>query len=255
MTDTQSYEFTPEQIAEQKQQLRAEGIAVAEMVEVDRRFYTQATAVFVDTHEFTTGIETNGYFAPPTDNQELRFQLATKSFPKSVTFGTENEDDSRDPKIFTAVSINSNASVAHGRGTCDFDAEVRAGMVAGEANKGQDIPVVGGVIIYDENTACNALAAQTEVLDAAGVQTAYSKGATYNPYEKGKTPTVEHRFVRQAYGMPWIVSPLIGDATPTYSQQGDDPELEAALAGVNYDSLRFLVTQELYDLTLAQQTR
>jgi hypothetical protein len=250
---TESHQFTAAQIDAQKDQLRAEGIEVADMVEVDQRFYAKAMAVFAKT--YSAAVLTNGCFDPSIE-PDKRGDQAIIWFPQAVAFGTRrNEDGSPKTDTFTALAINSNESVANGPSqTCNYDAKVRAGVLVAETNWLYEVPIVQAVVVYADNTACNALAAQKAVLDAAGIKIAgYSKSANYNP-NNPETFTLERKLMDE-WGIPLITSPIYGTPNSTYPQTGDRPELEAALAGVNYDSLRFLVTKELYDLTVAAQER
>ena len=247
MTDAQSYEFPPEEIARQIEQLRAEGIEVADLVEVSPGRYIRAIAVLAKT--YSAAVLTNGYFDPSIE-PDKRGDQAIKWFPQAVAFGTRrNEDGSPKTNTFTALSINSNASVANGPSqTCNYDANVRAGVLVAETNWLYEVPIVQAVVVYADNTACNALAAQKAVLDAAGIQIAgYSKGANYDP-NNPETFTLERELMDE-WGIPLITSPIYGTPNPTYPQTGDRHELNAALAGtINPDSLRFLVTPELQAL-------
>jgi hypothetical protein len=197
---------------------------------------------------------TNGYFDLSTE-AEKRLTQATESFPKAVACGTKNADGSDNLYTFTALAINSNASVANGPSkTCNYDATVRAGYVVAQTNALRDTPIVQTVVVYDDNTACNALAAQIKLLDYVGIHlSGYSKGENYDP-NNPKTFTLERELMDQL-GIPLITSPVYGAPNPTYDQLNDRSELDAAKGSSKYDSLRFLVTQELYDLTLAQQSR
>jgi hypothetical protein len=249
MTDAQSYEFPPEEIARQIEQLRDEGVQVADMVEVDQRFYAKAMAVFAKT--YSAAVLTNGYFDLDLSTElEKRRNQATLWFPQAVAFGTRrNEDGSPKTDTFTALSINSNASVANGPSqTCNCDAKVRAGVLVAETNWLYADPIVQAVVVYADKTACNALAVQKAVLDAAGIQIAgYSKGANYDP-NNPETFTLERELMDE-WDIPLITSPIYGTPNPTYPQTDDRPELEAALAGtINLDSLRFLVTPGLQAL-------
>jgi hypothetical protein len=246
---TESHQFTAAQIDAQKEQLRAEGIQVADLVEVGVGLYIRAIAVLAET--YSAAVLTNGYFDLDLSTElEKRRNQATLWFPQAVAFGTKrNEDGSLKTDTFTALSINSNASVANGPSqTCNYDATVRAGVLVGETNWLYEVPIVQAVVVYDDNTACNALAAQKAVLDAAGIKIAgYSKGANYDP-NNPETFTLERQLMDE-WGIPLITSPIYGTPNPTYLQTGDRPELEAALAGtINPDSLRFLVTPELQAL-------
>ncbi|MBM3602538.1 MAG: hypothetical protein FJX22_01990 [Alphaproteobacteria bacterium] len=219
------------------------------MVEVEQAIYILAMAELAKT--YSAAVLTNGYFDLSPD-QEKRRNQATLWFPSAVAFGMKNVDGSRKPDTFAVLSINSNASVAKGPSeTCNYDATVRAGYVVAQTNSLRDKPIVQAVVVYNNNTACNALAAQVKLLEHVGIQIAgYSKGANYAP--KDGEFTLEHAYTKEQR-IPWIVSPIVGTANPTYPQTGDRSELEAALAGVNYDSLRFLVTKELYDQVRAAQ--
>ena len=249
MSQPQNFTFSPEEIESQKKQLRDEGIQVADMVEVTQDKIVLVYAYLSETYNHV--VMTNGFFDPSADKDKRRDQ-AIKWFPQAVAFGTRrNEDGSLKTNTFTALSINSNASVANGPSqTCNYDAKVRAGVLVAETNWLYEVPIVQAVVVYNDNTACNALAAQKELLDDAGLHIAgYSKGANYDP--KGGDFTLEHKYTK-AQDIPWIVSPVVGTANPTYPQTGDEPELEAALDGkINYDSLRFFVTKELYDQVMA----
>lgn len=237
MSQPQNFTFSSEEIESQKKQLRDEVIQVADMVEVTQDEIELVYAYLSETYDHV--VLTNGYFDLSAEKGK-RQQQAKEWFPSAVNYGTKNEDGSDKSDTFTALAINSNASVANGpSGTCNYDATVRAGYLAA-------VTSAKAVVVYDDNTACNALAAEKGILEAAGIQIAgYSKGANYDP--KGGNFTLEHEYTK-AQDIPWIVSPIVGIANPTYPQTGDRSELEAALDGeINYDSLRFLVTQELYD--------
>ncbi len=242
MSQTQNFTFSREEIENQKKQLQSEGIQVADMVEVTQDEIARVYAYLYETYNHV--VLTNGYFDLSAEQDE-RQQQAKEWFPSAVNYGMKNEDGSDKSYTFTALAINSNASVANGpSGTCNYDATVRAGYLAA-------VTSAKAVVVYDDNTACNALAAQEKLLDDAGIASAgYSKGANYNPNDP-KTFTLE-RELMDAFDIPLITSPVYGTPNPTYPQTGDRSELEAALGGkINYDSLRFLVTQKLYDQVMA----
>ena len=257
MSQPQNFTFSSEEIESQTQQLRDEGIQVADMVEVTRDEIALVYAYLSKTYDRV--VLANGYFDLSAE-KDKRCDQATLWFPQAVAFVTENQavafvtenkDGSDKTDTLMAIAINSNASVANGPSqTCNYDAKVRAGVLVAETNWPYEVPIVQAVVVYNDNTACNALAVQKELLDGAGLHIAgYSKGANYNP--KGGDFTLEHKYTK-AQDIPWIVSPVVGTANPTYPQTGDEPELEAALGGkINYDSLQFLVPKELYDQVMA----
>lgn len=242
MSQSQNFTFSREEIESQIDQLRKEGVQVANMVEVTQDQIALVYAYLSETYNHV--VLTNGYFDLSAD-KDKRQKQATEWFPSAVNYGTKNEDGSDKPATFTALAINSNASVANGpSGTCNYDATVRAGYLAA-------VTSAKAVVVYDDNTACNALAAQKAMLDEAGIPSAgYSKGENYNPNDP-RTFTLERELMDEL-GIPLITSPVYGTPNPTYPQTGDRSELEAALDGkINHDSLRFLVTKELYDQVMA----